>query len=67
MHRLEVASCKRTIFSPFALQSIFEFSGGIPRVINQICDLSMFLGFSKQVDIIEQEIVKEAGDILEGK
>lgn len=38
-HRLTVAGAEDTaLFSDAALQQIYEFSGGIPRLINQLCD-----------------------------
>lgn len=63
-HRLEVAGGNIHIFAEDAIEAIFANSGGIPRRINQICDMSLVTGFSKKVDKIDGEIVKEAVDSL---
>ncbi|MBI4224200.1 MAG: AAA family ATPase [Deltaproteobacteria bacterium] len=46
------------IFTPEALVVIHSYSGGIPRRINQICDVSLLTGLEKQVKEITPEIVK---------
>ena len=37
-NRLKVAGAERTIFTPNALESIYSYSGGIPRIVNVLCD-----------------------------
>ncbi len=67
-HRLRVVgSDSSKIFTPEAIDLICEFSKGIPRMINNICDGALFAGYSASVLKIDAEIVKEAiadGDIL---
>lgn len=63
-HRLKVAGGNRDIFTDDAIGLIFTNSGGIPRRINQICDMSLVTGFSKKADKISGEIVSEAVDSL---
>ena len=62
--RLEVAGSHKDIFAEDAIELIFANSGGIPRRINQICDMSLVTGFSKRQDKINGEIVNEAVDSL---
>lgn len=47
-HRLEVAAgqCSE-IFSPGALKRIFRFSGGLPRLINVVCDRALLIAYTK--------------------
>lgn len=40
-HRLAVAGIREDLFTPLALRLIHNFSGGIPRVINAICERAM--------------------------
>ncbi|MES9945778.1 MAG: AAA family ATPase [Candidatus Thiodiazotropha sp.] len=40
-HRLAVAGVREDLFTPMALRLIHYFSGGIPRVINAICERAM--------------------------
>ena len=64
-HRLKVAGQGgRFIFSEQAIKPIYENSGGIPRRINQICDMSLVTGFAKKADKVDEEIVQEAVNSL---
>lgn len=63
-HRLEVAGGHKDIFAEDAFEAISANSGGIPRRINQICDMSLVTGFSKRIDKINTEVVNEAIDSL---
>lgn len=62
-HRVKVAGGK-SIFSEKAIKPVYENSGGIPRRINQICDMSLATGFAKKADKIDEKIVQEAVDSL---
>jgi type II secretory pathway predicted ATPase ExeA len=59
MHRLEVAGANKEIFSPKTFKPIFQNSGGIPRRINQICDMCLLTGLHQNAKIIDDEIVDE--------
>jgi hypothetical protein len=45
-HRLTIAGGNKDIFSHLASATIFYYSGGIPRIINSLCDLSLAYGYS---------------------
>lgn len=57
-HRLKVAGAKKTIFQKDSIDRIWENSNGIPRVINNICDLSLLEGFNRNESEIGLEIVE---------
>ncbi|MBW6485889.1 MAG: AAA family ATPase [Syntrophobacterales bacterium] len=57
LFRLDKAGLKKNIFSDEALETIYAYSGGVPRKINNICDLSLLIGFSLKVELIDQRIV----------
>lgn len=59
LHRLRVAGASREIFEEEAFRSIHESSGGIPRRINQICDLALLTGFGLKASKISSAIVRE--------
>jgi general secretion pathway protein A len=64
-HRLSVAGCDRNIFTNNAYQKIFDYTKGIPRLINTCCDNAMLEGYllkreTIDTDIIEQ-VVKDLG------
>lgn len=65
-HRLNIAGASKKVFEERALKTIFEQSGGIPRRINQICDMALLTGFGKQKEIISEEIITEVVKDLEG-
>ena len=51
-HRLRVAGAERNFFSPAATDLVYEATGGVPRLVNQLCDLAMvyaYTGNSKRV------------------
>lgn len=60
-HRLKVAGREDgRLFGSAALRTIADCSEGIPRNINNVCFLSLSLGFAKQEKIISAETVQEA-------
>ena len=62
-HRLEVAGAKRPIFSDTAIGAVQYFSGGVPRVVNSICDMSLVYGLAdNKVDIDLDIVLRVIGD-----
>ncbi len=59
LHRLRVAGLEEEIFGPGALQLLFERSGGIPRWINNIANMSMLAAYAKGERRITEELVSE--------
>jgi len=59
-HRLNLAGLKEDIFDDKSYEFIFERSGGIPRWINNICNMSLITAFSKGVKKINLDIINEA-------
>lgn len=47
-------------FSRHALTAIFERSGGVPRVVNLICDNALLVGYSNETRLIDSRVVKRA-------
>jgi len=63
-HRLKIAGAERNLFSSGSIGKIFQFSSGIPRVINTICDHALMIGYSTNLKKINTSVVKEcAGDL----
>jgi len=65
-HRLNIAGSSRKIFDESILKIISDQSGGIPRRINQICDIALFTGFGRKKETISEEIIMEVVKDLEG-
>ena len=58
-HRLEVAGFAGNIFDGQAMELLYERSGGIPRWINNIANMSMLAAFSRGVQTITEALVTE--------
>jgi general secretion pathway protein A len=63
-YRLRVAGSKKPIFKITALDEIFIFSGGIPRLINIISDHALLTAFSKNLKQIDAHIIRECAEEL---
>jgi general secretion pathway protein A len=60
-HRLHIASRKPGVtFSAAACRAIFNYTGGVPRLINIACDRALLIGFTLGIHHISKEIVKRA-------
>lgn len=64
-HRLGVARGKTGLFSQEAINSLYVYSGGIPRLINIICDRALLGAFVLQREIVDRAMLaKAAGEVL---
>ncbi|MFA6450196.1 MAG: AAA family ATPase [bacterium] len=63
-HRLNVAGAETEIFDRDAVELVHDISGGIPRKINHICDMSLFIGYTRNEKRITADMVKEAAGEL---
>lgn len=61
-HRLETAGAANDFFDESAAESVFELSQGVPRRINQICDLALLVGFVDRLKTISSLEVETAAD-----
>ena len=65
-HRLQVAGQEERLFTPEAIEEIYERSSGIPRLINVLADRALLGGFAKGIRIVEAAMIEEAQNDLEG-
>lgn len=65
IHRLEVAGSKEEVFTYNALNDVYRFSGGIPRRINNICDMALLVSYSKKLNKIDEAIIRDVALDLE--
>ncbi|MCQ9206599.1 MAG: AAA family ATPase [Omnitrophica bacterium] len=69
-HRINVASFegKNNIrFAQQALEKIFKYSGGIPRLINLVCDKALLTGFVFESRLIDGNVIDKSIHEIEGK
>jgi general secretion pathway protein A len=65
-HRLTIAKPTRPVtFAPKAVELVQQYSGGIPRLINMLCDRALLIAFSAQTPRIEPNMVDAAAEGLE--
>jgi general secretion pathway protein A len=59
-HRLMVAGAEDSIFTPWAIRRIYRLSGGVPRIINIICDRALLGAYAMDRRRVTAEIVTHA-------
>ncbi|HYE91524.1 MAG TPA: AAA family ATPase, partial [Terriglobales bacterium] len=63
-HRLSTAGCETAALTDDAVDALFSATGGTPRVINAVCDLTLYVGAAAGVRRVDAELVRRvAGDI----
>ncbi|MBL7071784.1 MAG: AAA family ATPase [Candidatus Omnitrophica bacterium] len=67
-HRLYVAGSDGSVkFTEEAVERIYEYSGGVPRLINIVSDKALLLGFVLEAFIISADIVEKSIHEVEGR
>jgi len=65
-HRLGiVGAAKRTVFPPETLPLIYKYAGGIPRLINTLCDTTLTCAYADSLPAIKSEVVEAAAKELQ--
>ena len=60
--RLKVAGLKKNIITKEAIEKIYSYTKGVPRRINNICDLALLDGFSTKAELISTKIIQKLID-----
>ncbi len=58
-HRLMVAGGDPELYDDAASEAVYRNSGGVPRIINLLCDTTLVFGYAEQAVRITAEIVEE--------
>jgi len=61
-YRLAVAGAKESFFDRSGYQAVFERSGGIPRLINRLCKLSLKAAETNEMPLVTGELVDRVAD-----
>jgi general secretion pathway protein A len=65
-HRLTIAGGGSVVsFMPKALQSVYKYSDGIPRVINLLCDRGLLAAYSERAMRVTPEMVRKGAGSLD--
>lgn len=62
LHRMKVAGRQSKVFTTPAVNLIHEWTGGVPRLVNQLCDLSLVYAFSKGRQTVTVATVQQVLD-----
>jgi general secretion pathway protein A len=58
-HRLKVAGADRRIFTSSAIALIYELTKGVPRLVNQLCDLSLVYACTRGRQTVTKATVRQ--------
>jgi len=59
-HRLHVAGAKKgNIFNKEAMEAVYQYSRGIPRMINILCDSALVYGYADDLKTVGKEAIEE--------
>jgi general secretion pathway protein A len=66
-HRIHLSGGKGSPrFSPWAMWRVYRYSGGIPRLINAVCDKALLCGFVASAHTLTSTHIRRAIRALEG-
>jgi putative secretion ATPase (PEP-CTERM system associated) len=58
-HRLSIAGGSADIFDDAACEAVFRYSGGIPRLINLLCDTALVYGYAEQAPRVGASLIND--------
>ena len=56
-HRVLVAGADPQLFTDAATAAVFRYSGGVPRIINLLCDTALVYGYAEGRSTIDAELI----------
>ena len=59
-HRLEVSGAQRQLFPPALMDRLYRLSGGVPRVINMLCDRALLGTFVQGKERVDRATLAQA-------
>ncbi len=66
-HRLAVAGVERPLFPQKTITKLYSLSGGVPRLINLLCDRALLGAYVKGENIVSPSLLTEAASEVFGK
>lgn len=58
-HRLSIVGGSPDVFDDAACKTVFHYSGGIPRLINLLCDTALVYGYAEQKARIGAKLIED--------
>ena len=65
-HRVAAAGGRNALFTAEALALIHAHASGVPRLINQLCDMSLVYGYAVKCPMIDGSVVREVLEDRDG-
>ena len=65
-HRLKVAGALGEVFEPGAKREVFRLSGGVPRLINVICDRALLGAYTRESRRVSKTLIRQAKEEIYG-
>ncbi|WP_461481567.1 AAA family ATPase [Porticoccus sp.] len=66
-HRLKVAGAPRELFSRESLNQLWKYTGGVPRLINIICDRALLGTYTSKAHRVERPVLEDAAAEVLGR
>ncbi|MCD6580664.1 MAG: AAA family ATPase [Desulfuromusa sp.] len=66
-HRLAVAGVERPLFPIKTVNKLYSLTGGVPRVINLLCDRALLGAYVKGQNVVSSALLTEAASEVFGK
>jgi general secretion pathway protein A len=66
-HRLAISGAKSPLFTEAATRKVYHYSGGVPRLINIICDRALLGGYVNNENPIDTHIIRKAVQEVRGE
>jgi general secretion pathway protein A len=63
-HRVSVARGSSVSFDTAAIDTVHSVTGGVPRMINLVCDRALMLGARAATAVITPDLIREAAEAL---
>ncbi|SEA62823.1 general secretion pathway protein A [Desulfuromusa kysingii] len=60
LHRISIAGGERALFTDGAIQQVYKITGGVPRLINLLCDRALLGAYTELQDRVTPAVVKQA-------
>jgi general secretion pathway protein A len=66
-HRQAMAGCEKRLFSPSALRLLYRLSGGVPRLINLLCDRALLGAYVQEKSRVDRTTLRKAAREVFGR
>ena len=72
-HRCRTAGGTLQLFTEQACEQVYQFTGGVPRLINLLCDTALVYGYAEERDKVDATLIKdvaqdrEKGGLFQGQ